>query len=73
MATSAVHDVCDAHTKESTQMRVKFDEHGAVVEVGKSARSIVLDLSDGLLRVFVTNPDGEVVNGPVGSLPVRFQ
>ena len=53
----------DATTQEARDVSIRPDLHGCVVTVAD--RDIILDLSDGKLRVFVAEKDtGDVVDEP---------
>ena len=67
---SVTFEVTDA-TKERdrVQLTVKPDLHGCVISMPeRSPRSVVLDVADGELRVFVTDDQGDTDHGQSDSI-----
>ena len=62
------HNVEDAGTGDPHKMRFCPDEHGGVIEVDDVAFSVVADVCNGELRLYRTNEQGEVVDGPALSI-----
>lgn len=54
-----VSDTHDAQTGQRRRLTATPDPHGMVVEVDGSQHSIILDVSGGCLKVYLTNDQGE--------------
>jgi hypothetical protein len=59
------YEIIDAQEAEAEQPRertltITTDQHGLSLEIEGDQRSIVIDLSGGLLSVYVTNEHGDV-------------
>jgi hypothetical protein len=60
----------DAKTGRKARLLLAFDVHGLSLCIEGSDQSFVLDFSDGNLRCFVTNDQGEVDGDPVAQIEV---
>ena len=65
-----VRRIIDAGSGAEYTLRIVADQHGAAIELIGVARSIVVDLANGELRVFPVNEFGDVTEAAALSIQV---